>query len=151
MVKANRSSDIHMTHLFLKPVTHILTNAMMRKLHGATRPSERSHVVPDLNTGENVVPRTAPVTVLSYDQNTCQSPLIDRQTVTWEITKIHTPVATTANRDAPFNYNLFDLSPILERCTPVDDVPPHCQQPTAVGVNLEDHITTKATATSGRC
>ena len=59
-----------MTHLSLKPVTHILTNAMMRELHGATRPTESSHVVPDLNTGEDVVPRTAPVTVSSYDQNT---------------------------------------------------------------------------------
>ena len=75
---ANRLSDTHVTHLSLKPVTQILTNAMMRELHRAARPSERSRVIQDLTTVENVVPRTAPVTVISHAHKTHQSPLIDR-------------------------------------------------------------------------
>ena len=78
VVMANCSSDTHMTHLSLKPVTHTVTNAMMHELHRATRPLENAHVVPDFTTVDELVPRTAPVTVISHAHKTRQSPLIDR-------------------------------------------------------------------------
>ena len=112
--------------------------------------SESSHVVPELTTVHDAIPRTAPVTVLSHDQNIHQSHVIDRQAVLQKMTINRTPVVTFADRDdaTPFNYNLSELSTIPERCTPADNVSQnsyHHYKPTAVGVNLIGHTTSKAT------
>ena len=76
--------------------------------------------------------------------------MIDGQTVLQKITMDRTPVVTHADRDkaTPFNCNLPELSPILERRTSEDDVLQnsyHHYKPTAVGVNLIGHTTSKAT------